>query len=297
MYTRNEIEAQIQFIATVKSLTQSYQEISVMKMQLVRESVLQTRQFLAKLSDVFVDVRANYKSELEKLAKKQKKDVNTLIINTGNKNGRSVVMLLSANTKLYGSIIKEVFDLFLQDIQKNDVDIVVVGRVGKELFENHSKGKRYTYFDLPDNMVSMGDLKGIVEFILKYEKVNVYHGKFVNIFTQLPTVSNVTGDEVNGLKEPGEPEKQEENVSYFFEPSLEMVMNLFGNQVLGSLFKQSVHEGELSKLASRIKAMEDARTNIEKERQSWSVKQNRYKKLMMNKKQIESLSGMSIWGR
>src|SRR3989344_7432220 len=113
-------QAEIDFSKTFRFITQSYEEIAVMKMRKVRDSVLSTRDYLSHLAEVFF--------ELKKAKEKQKKLV---AINSGKvpleksskvsnkklpsgKLSKNVSVLLSANTSLYGDLIKRIFDLFLK---------------------------------------------------------------------------------------------------------------------------------------------------------------------------------------
>ena len=84
---------------------------------------------------------------------------------------------------------------------------------------------------------------------------------------------------------------------YFFEPSLAVILEFFESQVLTSDFKQTVHEGELARLAGRIRAMEEMLSNIEDKQKELGMQALRLKKSTDNKKRIESLAGMFLWTR
>jgi F0F1-type ATP synthase gamma subunit len=72
-------------------------------------------------------------------------------------------------------------------------------------------------------------------------------------------------------------------------------MEFFENHVFTSMFKQSIHEGELSRLASRARAMEAAIVNIEKTEASLKSESRKIKKQADNKKRLESIAGMAFW--
>lgn len=281
-------------VDTFKMLAQAYEELSVIKMQRVRSSVLSTRDFLEDLSEVFADVKASYQHEINLYLEKGKNKKKFNPINLISKKNKTVAVLLSANTKLYGDIIKRVFHLFVEDIRKNDFDIVIVGRHGKELFDQVQTRKKYEYFDLPDTGVDFDQLKPILEHIMRYEKVNIYYGKFMNVILQSPTVTNVTGEE-SLSQEQKEDTKETKKVGYIFEPSIDTIFSFFLDQVMVSLFKQTVHEAELSRLASRITAMEQALGNIEQSESQLKGEERKIRKLALNKKQIDSFAGISFW--
>lgn len=291
MYNKYTVKEEVELVETFKMLAQAYEEISVIKMQRVRSSVLSTRDFLDDLSSVFADVKASYQQEIENmLAKKKNKKFNPLLLLS--KKRKTAGVLLTPNSKLYGDIISRTYHLFMDDVTKNNYDIVIIGRRGKELFDQDQKGKKYQYFDLPDANVTFDDLKNIFAHIADYEKVYVYYGLFNNVVAQTPTVSNISGEQALISQGP----KSKSETKYIFEPSLEKIFTFFQSQVFVSLFKQTVHEAELSRLASRITAMEQALSNIEGTQGKLKNESLRIKKALANKKQIEAFSGVTLWG-
>lgn len=291
------ISQQIEDTKAMKMLAEAFEEVSVIRMQRVRGNVLLTRDYLDKLADVFVDVRSSYKKEIAAYMEKQKsffqsKNRNALQFSTTVKNGKTVVVLLSANTKFYGNIIERVYDLFIDSIRNKDFDIVIVGRLGKDMYESESAKRPYTYFHIPDLNFSVSDLEPIVKLVLGYEHVQVFYGKFSNMVTQVPTSSNVSGDEALERDVVGT-----EKTQFHFEPKLENILSIFESQVFSSLFKQTVHEAELARLASRITAMEQALASIHTIETRLKNDMRRIKHSVQNSKQIEAFAGMRFWVR
>jgi F0F1-type ATP synthase gamma subunit len=137
----------------------------------------------------------------------------------------------------------------------------------------------------------MDDLRAIISHIESYDKINVYYPRFENIVSQRATNTNVSGDE---------PMKQGEELnyrerSYLFEPNLQSILDYFKTQMISSLFKQTVHESQLARFASRIKAMEEALDNINVRSKELGIQQNKILKRIENKKQIERIAGISLW--
>ena len=64
---------ELEALQTIKDLAQSYEEIAIVKMQQIRDSVLKTRDFLADISDVYVDLKASYNREVKDLMHRIKK--------------------------------------------------------------------------------------------------------------------------------------------------------------------------------------------------------------------------------
>jgi F0F1-type ATP synthase gamma subunit len=285
MQNKSKTTADLEMIGTLKMLAEAYEEVSVLKMQKVRGSVLTTRDFLDGLSNVFVDVKKNYGHKIQRLTK-NKAGVTTF--NTRTHNGKTLTVFLSANSKFYGDIIRRVFDLFIKDVQSKNTDILIVGKMGKELMEGSKFKKNYFYFEMTDGDVTVDDLTPIIDTLVQYETVDVYYGRFSNMVNQLPSVTNVSGQTILDTQASTDAEV----VQYAFEPSLEQILTFFENQVFVSLFKQTINEGELARLASRIRAMEEALGNIEKLEPRIIREGRSYKKSMQNKKQLDVMTSV-----
>ena len=116
------------------------------------------------------------------------------------------------------------------------------------------------------------------------------YGKFNNIITQEPTSGSLTGDM------PKEQVKQGET-NFIFEPSVENIMEFFESQIFSMLLDQTISEGKLARFASRIKAMESAQNNLQKQLDILASKQRRLRGMEINKKQIQLFAGQSLWGK
>lgn len=301
-----KIESEREFVRTIKTIAQAYEEISVIKMQRIRSSVLAARVFLNDLSTVFGDVTGSYHDEIMAMINERKKSVFSLSgkrqAESGKqelfeKNGREVVVLVSSNAKLYGDIINKVIHRFLFYVSSHkdvpNMDIAIVGRVGRDLFEQSEEKREYTYFDMPDSGVTMDNLKALAYFLEKYQKVTVFYGKFINVLTQDATNSDITGEE--GSLESGT--QTVEKIHYFFEPSLQNILQFFETQVFSLLLKQTLHEAELSRIASRLQAMENALVNINKTEKTLVLAERQARKQLENKKRIETFSGIHLWNK
>src|SRR5690242_14429946 len=128
MPQRKKITEDLEALNSLKDLASSYEEIAVVRMQRIRDSVLKTRDFLSDLSDVFVDLKASYLREVKELLEKRKtgdKSIMSLL----QKNGKELIVYVSSNGRLYGSVTQKVFKLLMQDLKRRDMsktDVVVV---------------------------------------------------------------------------------------------------------------------------------------------------------------------------
>lgn len=276
---------------SIKDLAQSYEEIAVVKMQNIKDSVLKTRDFLADLSDVYVDLKSSYSREIKQLMEERKKG-GRLLIPTLQKNGKSLYVYLSSNGRLYGAVTQKTFKLFVADLKKPEaagVDIVVIGSAGKEMFESSSANRAFEYFDIPDTSVEVDHIKQLMQKFLQYEKVYVYYGKFGNVVQQAPIASSITGEEIFETETPTHVAREDR---FIFEPTLQKIFHFFETQIMANLFSQTLLENQLARHASRVNAMEEALIHIEEESKKLKQETVRIKHLTQNKKQLETMSGV-----
>ena len=88
---------------------------------------------------------------------------------------------------------------------------MVVGKLGKYLAENYKLGHKIFYFDLNDEKPEEETIKEIIDFVKRYERIIVFHGKFETVLNQNPAITDISG----GIS----PEEQTEEVKdYFLNP-------------------------------------------------------------------------------
>jgi len=271
------------------NVVETYQEIAAMRMRRVKKSVLNSREFLVDLNNAFKAVTFAYEEYLKRVNKT--KETGELL----GKNGRDVLVLMSANMGLYGDIVRRTFYLFQEDVMKNppDTDIVIVGKVGLDLYKNSElRFKKHTYFDLSDSGVDPEHLKPLLDLVLQYSQIKVYHGFFKSVLSQVPTQTLVTGEAAN-LEENYE---KEGNIMFMFEPSVEEVTKYFEHEVLSSVFEQVTFESNLSKFSSRMVSLYSSSDNIKNSLKKVDFAMKKFNHKVFNSKQISRLSSLSMWG-
>lgn len=285
---KKQVTDEIQDVNALRDVVDSYEKISATKMQNIRSQVLQNRDFLEELNYVFQQVKKSYKDQLELLMKKEK--IKTDKISLIKTNGKTLFVLLSANTGLYGSILNKTYQLFRNYVLNQQGDILIIGKLGRDIYENDPISRAFTYRELEDTKVDPEKLKELVNYIIQYEKVVVFHGKFHTTISQVPTATSVSGDPL-----PGEAKVPE--LKFFFEPSLEEIMLFFEKEIFSSYFEQTVQESELAKHASRMISLDSSLENIKKNLQKLFVEEQRIRHMDFNKKQLETISSIKLWKR
>jgi len=88
------------------------------------------------------------------------------------------------------------------------------------------------------------EIKNLVDFLLPYETVIVYHGLFKNVLMQEAVLSNLSGDTADGADEL----ISEREV--IFEPGILQILEVFETEIFYGLFLQVVYESQLAKFSS-----------------------------------------------
>lgn len=286
MRNRRNILAELYELGNFQSLTETFTEIAATKMQRVRDSVVKSREYVDGINVIFGDVKTTYESEIKRLAKSGAKSVRK-------HNGKTATVFISANTGLYGDIVRRVFYKFVEATQKGPTDAVIIGKSGKKMAsEEGVKLENANYFEFPDDAIDFESLKPIMALLTQYEKVTVFYGKFESIVNQAPTASDITGGASNQSVNQDNPKIV---TSYLIEPTLEEVMTFFENEIITSVFVQTIHESQLAKFASRMLYMDSANQRIKDQIKATEFEKQRLKHLSANKKQLQTLSSVSLW--
>lgn len=291
MRNKQAVEFEIDLVKTIGDLVQTYEEIYVTKMHKVRDSVVGSRYFYEGLSQIYSELKIIYRNELDEMLKlRSKKNIWDLL----NKKDQEVVVLLSASDKLSGEINQKVFQSFWDYIQQNDeVDIVIAGKLGKKFIEQKVTNRKYEYFDLPEKILGINDMKPLLEFLEKYRKVKVFYGKFQSFAYQKETVTEVTGEINKSVK----PNAEKGIKKYLFEPDLNELLEFFETQIFNVLFQQTTNESFLSQIGSRVMSLESTTSRIEEQLGKLVVEERKLRKRARNKRQLQSLASISFWGK
>jgi F-type H+-transporting ATPase subunit gamma len=281
MITKKQLATEVEGLESLKSLVEVYEEVAAGRMQKVRGAVLQSRQFLEDLLTVFSRVKVAYRESAKKFAPWRRK------------NGKTVAVFVSANAGLYGDIVDRTFKMFEDFVKSEKPQVVVLGKLGVKMMADRLPEVLYNYFDFSDEGVDMESFDMVMRYLIQFERILVFYGKFKTILYQDPVMSSVSGDAV-------EVEKIEEAVStdktkFLFEPSVEEVAQVFEGEILASLFEQTLHESQLSKFASRMLSLDKAVDNIENRLKGITIEGRKIKHKLQNRKQLSTISGISLW--
>jgi len=283
MLTQKQIKVEKETLDGLQGAVVGFKQIAGADVRKIRVKVLQNRDYLAGIAQLYRVVEFSYKKQLAK-------DKFAVLAWPKKEKSGLAMVFLSANTGLYGPIVKRTFDLFLKDLENNrEAKIVVVGRIGQRLLKG-VKLEKYIYFDFPDRNFTYQEVKKMVDFLANFSRVRIYHGFFENTSSQVGTVTDIS-DTIQELLKLEEGKK----VRWIFEPSLFEIVDFFEGEIFTSLFIQAFYEGRLAKSASRMVMLSQAEENISGALRRFAWEQRRWRHRLLNQRQLATLAGMNLW--
>lgn len=312
MITKREVDTEIAQLSTMRELVEAYEEIAATRMRVIRSSVLKTREFLDGLTAIFQEVKISYGREIIMLMKKKKlKDRSKLSLIK--RNGKTVALLLSSNTGLYGDIMQRTCKSFNEYVTtKERCDVAIVGKMGRRLFTEQNPTMPFAYFDITDKKIDLDSLRRMVDYLVAYERILLFFGRYQSIVSQIPTMLDMYGNlspetEFSGIfsvdtleRQDQTPQSQqvlEEEKKYLFEPSIETVLTFFESEIFMSIFEQTMQESNLAKYAARMFMLDVATENISQRLGKMKLQKRVMVHRRDNKKQLDAISGMRLWKR
>lgn len=273
----------IEFTHDVSGIVTALQELSVIEMQQIRDSVFTTRNYMSVLLDIFIDVRTNY----ERLVTKKLK--------TAPPRPTTALILLSQNARFSDTNISQVFNDFITEVEKYPkADLILVGKVAVQLAYQHGLDQTHTLKEvaIPDRVKSVTDFSELLSLLTAYQQLFVFHGSFKNLVTQETLAKELSG-RTTLLEVDEQVEREKRN--FLYEPEIERIIEYFEQEVKKGLLLQASSESRLAHLGSRIQNLELSRTSIDEELKKLDGQYRRQHRHAQAKKQQQRLAGRSLW--
>lgn len=291
MIDNARITNDLERLGRFREVTETYKILAATNSRRIRGSVLTNRDFHQSLNSIFIELIAAYYKETEKLRAQERKK---LTLSQFARHDKTVCMLLSANTGLYGDILPRTLNAFIDEAQIGTADLIIVGKRGKFSFEEVLPGRAYTYYEFSDNRIAYEDMQPIVKQLARYEHIRIFHGQFENRLIQDVHISEISAKIplAPAAEKSAQPKTE---TRYFFEPSFTQILSFFQTEIFASLVEQIFHESQLSKLVSRMVLLDRTSSRIDEELTKTTLLKRRIHHRIMNKKQLDAMSGMSLW--
>lgn len=284
-----QLQIQEDSLNAIGDFFSAYQKLTIYQMKQNRDATINSRDFFQGLLNTFVDL----KQDLKRFIKSNPKNKETISFSTLTKNGKSVAVFISFETKFSTDINRKSLQFFKNTISETDSDIVIVGLTAKKLFnEFFPQNAKYEYFELTEKDTSLKSNIKLLRHLLNYEKINVFNPYYISLVDQQPQVETISGDlDLSSSEEIKNTEKKH----FLFEPDKEKILHFFEIQIMSNLFQHKIKEAHLANLGSRISTLQNTQNNLEEELEKIKRLKLKTMKYKANKKQRNRLSGMRFW--
>lgn len=296
MQTNQDLEKEIQFTHSIKSLISSKEEISVMRIQKIRDFVLKTRDFTTRLSSVVSDIRSSYSKELGELGTDASLQ-QIIKFSVSVKRSAWVSVLITPNTRLAGTIVPKVYSLFLDSAGHSFSEIVIIGTLGRQLYEQSGLTKPVKYFEVSESNIELEDMQDIIDYLSGFAKIDVYYGKLYSLVTQEAVKTDITGDKLlfDAVKDQIIDTDKEQERKFLFEPEIREILMAMEIQFLALFFQQIIQESTLAQLGSRISFMEESSSKIDDVIKKLNLQEKILKRAVNHRKMQQTFAGLSLW--
>lgn len=285
MFTPKQLKKELELNLALKGLTETYEDVAVSRMQAIRQDVLQTRQFLEGVSEIYSLAKSAYLKQLATVINVRKREKQLGFIR---RNSKTITVLISGNHSLLGNIVLQTFKVYSALAQKIESDHVILGHIGSYLAATSRPPMDFVEYDFDDYSAEEEQIQPVVDYISQYEKILIVYPKFVSVLRQAPQIDDISG----GI---AVEQALKSAKNYFFEPTSGDVMAYFEGQIIGTLFRQKILEAMLARYAARLTIMDHANQTVKK-----IVKENlRAEQIVLrreaNKKLLSAFGGISLW--
>ena len=237
MSSLKSIREEIEVGRSIKGLVEVYEEMAAKTMREIRDAILSSREYyrgLARLSsEVGVDL-----SQLEDEKKR----------------GQALV-LFSSDGGLYGDIVDKVFARFLTRVREIPrAEVYVSGRASESLMKMLAPGVKYNSIAVPEGEEGF---RQVVASLWGYKQVEMFFGQFESLARQEASSREVSATEIELTQRDWSGEVVA-TLKYIYEPDVQAVSKIFGQEIFKGILDQTIKEGELARSASRLMHLDQA---------------------------------------
>ncbi len=292
-YLKNILE-QVEDLTGINEIVGASEEIASMKMRGIRNKVLLSRDMNDELTEIYQEVSISYKNQILHLLEEKKRKKITVQPNAADlalkKNADKIACVyLSANSGFFAKILEKTYHEFITYLEKHDGVPIIIGEFGKKLFTNDFPNREFIFYPFVEDQTSDESLKQVTKDLTGYKNVIIFYARFETMASQAVTVLDVSGQDQQASQ------TAVTASHYLFEPSLEKIISFFEKEIFAGIIQQTVTESELARYASRITTLDIARENISEKLKRMNLEKRFATHRLMNKKQTEALSGISLW--
>lgn len=274
MRRASAILAESSQIETVKDLTGVFESLASTQVAKVKGRVELSRQFFQLLWSRYTGIRVDPRA---RITNRQ----------LGNGQGKTVFIVISAETGLSGNIDQRLIDTMLQSYDPKNTDIFVLGSHGATQLQQ--RGIPYVkFFKVPETDKYI-DVSPVIDAILPYEKTVIYYERYLSLGVQdIQTIDLVAN--MRELSHDVPDEAVIDVAQTIFEPSLDEIADQMEISMMILTLSQTILESGLAQSASRFNAMAVAKKRANELLDDYSLEFHRAKRSESDRRLREVLT-------
>ncbi|MDO8620261.1 MAG: ATP synthase F1 subunit gamma [bacterium] len=261
-----EIKRRIKSVKSTKKITKAMELVAASKMKRAVASTLSSRLYAEYSWDILTSLSKNLEEISHPLFEKRE-------------GGNTLLIFITSNRGLCGAynsqVTKKALQIVKQQNNKNNLDLITVGRKGDVAMRRIGRNIIATFTELPAN-ISLSDVAPISKLVLaeytagKYDKVLVAYTDFISAMTQKPNIKQVLPISKTDLKEliaelgeahstPSEvAQGKESRIDYLIEGNRDKLLGSLAEKLTRMQIYQMLLESNASEQSSRMVAMKNA---------------------------------------
>lgn len=275
-----EIQKDVDTMATMVNLTSVFESLASMRISQIKGKVQQSELFFGELWKIYRQIRLDQtfrfgRAETKKAEKKELR------------------IAITAEGGFSGDIDQRLIRLMMEGYDKADQDIIIIGHHGAvQLAQQGIDFKKY--FKLPKQDEDI-NVEPITEEAGLYNNVLVYYQSYQSLTVQNVRKMNLS----KALQDRGEASMEEmlkdeiiNEVTHIFEPSTYEVIEHLERSMTSIILAQIILESKLAQYASRFKAMTAAHERADESLADFKMMYNRSKRGIKDARLKEIVVGM-----
>lgn len=273
-----EIEKDERAMGTLVELTSVFEGIASMRIAQIKNQVQQATKFFNELWKIYSQLR------VDSLFRFGRSQTDTEVID------KDLFIIITAEGGFSGDIDQKLIQLMLQNYNKEQNEIVVIGHHGAIQLAQRGIGYK-KYFKLPTKDQNINVLPLIKE-VQNYRTTHVFYQEYVSLMVQ-----DVKKIELSAaVQQQGQvAEATDEIISesnYIFEPSTYDVVDHLENSMMQIALSQVILDSKLAQYASRFRAMSAAHEKAEESQGEYHLAYNRARRAIKDERLKEIINGM-----
>lgn len=275
-----EIQKDVETMGTMVNLTSVFESLASMRISQIKSKVQQSEVFFGELWNIYHQIRLDQtfrfgRGETKKADKKELR------------------ILITAEGGFSGDIDQRLIRLALDDYDKAQHDIIVVGHHGAvQLAQGGIEFKKYFKLPKQDEDINVDPL---TEETKLYDNTLLYYQSYQSLSVQNVKKMNLG----KALQDRGEASEEQllsgeviNEDTYIFEPSTYEVIEHLESSMTSIILAQTVMESKLAQYASRFKAMTAAHERADESLADFKMMYNRSKRAIKDARLKEIVVGM-----